>query len=155
MLSKGVYTEGVRWIFVLILLGAAWAQGPLVYQQNCVFCHGENGLGRLGAFPPLAGHVPKLVATPEGRAQIINTLLYGMQGPIKAKGNNYNGVMPAFARLSDEQLASVLNHVANAWGNDRQLANFRPITPAEIAAARDSRLTPQQNGQNRSRINTP
>lgn len=140
-----------------MLLGLALAQsGPVVYQQNCVFCHGETGQGRVGAFPPLAGHSPALVALEQGRNQLINTLLYGMQGQIRARGNIYNGVMPSFGQLSNEQLANVLNHVLTAWNNDRQLPNtFRPISPAEIAAARATRLTPQQVGAARSRLTVP
>jgi mono/diheme cytochrome c family protein len=146
-------------VFGLIigLAGQVMAQsGPAVYQQNCAFCHGDNGLGRVGAFPPLAGHSPALIAFEQGRAQLITTLLYGMQGQIRAKGNNYNGVMPSFAQLSNEQLANVLNYILTAWNNDRQLPQgFQPITPAEVAAQRATRLTPQQVGANRAKLTVP
>ncbi|MDX2005288.1 MAG: cytochrome c [Meiothermus sp.] len=142
---------------LLASIGSGLAQsGPAVYQQNCAFCHSDNGQGRVGAFPPLAGHSPALIALEQGRSQLIATLLYGMQGPIKAKGNTYNGVMPSFAQLSNEQLANVLNYILTAWNNDRSLpANFQPVTPAEVAAARATRLTPQQVGANRARLNVP
>ncbi|MCL6527521.1 MAG: cytochrome c [Thermaceae bacterium] len=139
------------------LLALATAQtGAGLYQQNCAFCHGDKGQGRPGAFPPLAGHAPDFLQTPTGRAQLINTLLYGMQGEITAKGQKYNGVMPAFAQLPDEQLAGVLNYILNAWGNDKALpSEFKPITAGEIAAARSARLTPQQVGAARAKLNLP
>ena len=139
------------------LLTFALAQsGPTIFQQSCAACHGENGNGRVGAFPPLAGHVTALVKTPEGRTQLLQTVLFGMQGEIRAKGQKYNGVMPAFGQLNDEQLAAVLNHILNAWGNDKLLPkDYKAITPAEVAAIRANRLTPQQVGANRSKINVP
>lgn len=79
-----------------------------------------------------------------------------MQGEITAKGQKYNGVMPAFAQLPDEQLAGVLNYILNAWGNDKALpSEFKPITAGEIAAARSTRLTPQQVGAARAKLNLP
>jgi len=144
------------WI-VPILASLALAQsGPAIFQQNCSFCHGENGQGRPGAFPPLAGHITNLIKLPEGQIQILQTVLFGMQGEIRAKGQKYNGVMPAFGQLSDEQLAAVLNHILSAWGNDKLLpGDFKPITAANVAAARGTRLTPQQVGQNRAKLNVP
>ncbi len=144
----------------LVLLGLALAQsGPQLYQQNCAFCHGENGQGRVGAFPPLAAHTTELIKTPEGRAHLINSLLFGMQGPVRVKGYTYNGVMPAFAQLSDEQIATLLNHILSAWGNDKLLPrDHRPITAAEVGSIRNAsgaRLTPQQVGESRTRINVP
>lgn len=144
---------------LLAVLSLALAQsGPQLYQQNCAFCHGDNGQGRPGAFPPLAAHAPELVKIPEGRAHLINALLFGMQGPVRVKGHTYNGVMPAFAQLSDDQIATVLNHVLNAWGNDKLLPrDHRSITTAEVRSARSApdRPTPQQVGNARSRINVP
>ncbi len=144
----------------LVLFSLALAQtGPQLYLQNCVFCHGENGQGRSGAFPPLAGHTTELIKSLEGRSHLINTLLFGMQGPIRVKGITYNGVMPAFGQLTDDQIATVLNHILNAWGNDKLLPrDHRPITAAEVASARSAngnRPTPQQIGINRARINVP
>ncbi len=155
------YTRDVRILFgLLTLFSLALAQtGPQLYQQNCVFCHGENGQGRVGAFPPLAAHTTELIKTAEGRAHLINTLLFGMQGSVRVKGNTYNGVMPAFGQLTDEQIATVLNHILNAWGNDKLLPReHRPITAVEVANARNvggNRPTPQQVGSNRARINVP
>lgn len=145
---------------LLAVLGLSLAQtGSQLYQLNCVFCHGETGQGRVGAFPPLAAHTTELIKTSEGRVHLINVLLFGMQGPIRVKGRTYNGVMPGFGQLSDEQIATVLNHIVIAWGNDKLLPrDYRPITPTEVTSARNvsgSRPTPQQIGNNRTRINVP
>jgi len=145
---------------LLAVLGLSLAQtGSQLYQLHCVFCHGETGQGRVGAFPPLAAHTTELIKTSEGRVHLINVLLFGMQGPIRVKGRTYNGVMPGFGQLSDEQIATVLNHIVIAWGNDKLLPrDHRPITATEVTSARNvsgSRPTPQQIGNNRTRINVP
>ncbi len=148
--------QPILWVLWLALAAAMAQTGTALYQQNCVFCHGENGQGRPGAFPPQAGHTPDLIRVPGGRIQLINTLLYGMPGEITVKGQKYNGVMPAFAQLNDEQIAGILNYISSAWGNDKALPQgFKLFTAAEIAAARVSRLSPQQVGTNRSKLNIP
>lgn len=140
-----------------LLLGLAFAQpGAQIFQQNCVFCHGDNGQGRVGAFPPLAGHAVDIIKVAGGREYLVSVLLYGLQGPIKVKGSAFNGVMPAFAHLSDEQVANVLNQVLSAWGNDKLLPkDHKPIAPTDVAAARASKLTAQQVWANRSKLNVP
>lgn len=87
------------------------AIGAEVYVRNCSSCHGPAGAGLAGAFPPLAGHAADLAALDGGRELLIDTLLYGLQGPIQVAGNNYAGVMPAWPQLGDEQIAAVLDHL--------------------------------------------
>lgn len=118
--------------------------GETVFAANCASCHQASGQGIPGAFPPLAGHAPELVAADGGRAYLANTLLYGLQGQIAVGGTSYNGVMPAWAHLGDDQLAAVANHVLYAWDNDQALPDdFAPIARDEIAAARGAGLTGQ------------
>ncbi|MER3480166.1 MAG: cytochrome C biogenesis protein CcsB [Meiothermus sp.] len=127
--------------------------GSSLYQQNCAFCHGDAGQGRPGAFPPLAGHSVELASAPGGRSVLIQTVLFGLQGEILVKGQRYSGVMPGYAQLRDEEIASLLNFVLGAWGNDQLLGGgHRPITPAEVASERSRRLTPLQVYENRRRL---
>ena len=110
--------------------------GDTIYTSNCSSCHQPNGEGIVGAFPPLAGHMPELVQAEGGREYLINVLLYGLQGEINVEGQTYNGVMTAWASLGDEQIAAVLNHESTSWGNADALPNFEPFQPEEIAAQR-------------------
>jgi len=125
----------------LAFAGAALAQdvGETTFQSNCVACHQAGGQGIPGAFPPLAaGHVPELLAPEGGRTYLIHVLLYGLQGQINVAGQSYNGAMPAWPQLSDEQIASVLTYIATAWENEAELAEgFEPFTVDEVAAERD------------------
>jgi cytochrome c oxidase subunit 2 len=116
--------------------------GAQVYGNNCVSCHQATGQGIVGAFPPLAGHTPELVSVEGGREYLKNLVLYGLQGSIAVDGANYNGIMPAWSQLSDEQLASTLNYVLTEWGNESSLpADFELFSAAEIATARGTQHT--------------
>lgn len=120
----------------------AWQElGTQVYTTNCSSCHQANGQGIPSAFPPLAGHLPAVYSADGGRDYLIHVLLYGLQGEISVSGQTYNGVMPAWAQLSDEQIAAVLNHELTSWENEGVLEPFEPILPADVAAQRDQGLS--------------
>ncbi len=130
---------------VVVLLGAGvLADGGQIYAQ-CAGCHQVNGQGIPGAFPPLAGELPRIVAKGDaGRKYLIQVVLFGLQGPIVAQGKSFNGVMPPFAHLTDAEVAAVLNHVLTSWGNDKLPKGFKPFSAAEVKALRARKLTPQQ-----------
>lgn len=117
--------------------------GAQTYATVCAACHQPNGQGMPGAFPALAGHAPTLLARPGGRNYLAHVVLYGLEGPITANGKPFNAAMPAWGEtLSDEQLAGALDYVLHSWDNDKALpAGFQPFGPADIAAARATRMT--------------
>jgi mono/diheme cytochrome c family protein len=45
-------------------------------------------------------------------------MLNGHQGPMSVKGGTYNGAMPAWKQLNDEQIASILTYIRSDWGNN-------------------------------------
>lgn len=110
--------------------------GENIFNANCASCHQANGQGVTGAFPALAGHVPSLYNA--DRDYLPNLLLYGLQGQINVAGVGYNGVMPAWAQLSDEDLAAVLNYISTAWGNESDLQNFQAYQPDDVASKRSN-----------------
>ncbi len=115
--------------------------GARAYTANCTACHQENGRGVVGAFPPLAGNAPNLLAQSGGRGYLIRVLLFGLEGAITVNGANYAGAMPAWNALDDGAVAAVLNYVVTAWDNQRQLpADFRRFETSEIATARTERM---------------
>lgn len=94
------------------------ADGAAVFASNCASCHGANGAGIAGVFPPLSGHAADLAALDGGRTYLIDALLYGLQGAIVIEGTTYAGVMPAWGQLSDDAIAAVLDHVVTLDGSD-------------------------------------
>lgn len=115
--------------------------GKAVFSQQCIACHQANGQGLAGEFPPLAGN-PDLFRSREFPALV---LLNGLQGPVTVNGNPFNGQMPSFNFLSDQEIAAVIGYVRRAWGNDaNRPAAMRQLEPADIAAARKNKLDPRQ-----------
>lgn len=149
------------WAFVLLVgFGAALAQGDSAqlgqetFTANCAACHQATGEGVPGVFPPLAGHLPNIIAADGGRAYLIQVLLYGLQGEIAVKGNTYNGVMPAWGQLSDEQIAAVLNYALTSWDNDEMLPEeFQALAADEITAQREKGLSADDVHAQREALN--
>jgi cytochrome c oxidase subunit 2 len=122
---------------------AGLAIGEGVYTANCAGCHGATGEGVAGAFPPLTdGHVAALAAA--DRSYLPNLLLYGLQGPINVRGTIYNGQMPAWSALSDEEIAETINYLMASWGNAEAQPELAPYTAEEIAEARSRPRSPQE-----------
>ncbi|WGD51498.1 cbb3-type cytochrome c oxidase subunit II [Bradyrhizobium sp. CB1650] len=104
------------------------AEGSKLFADNCGVCHGAEGKGVPGTFPPLAGD-PVVNATDP--AEHITTMLRGLSGKA-IDGQKYEVEMPPFAdRLSDQQIADIINHERTSWGNHGPL-----VTPAEITKLR-------------------
>ncbi|MBA2668599.1 MAG: c-type cytochrome [Trueperaceae bacterium] len=116
--------------------------GAQVYAANCSGCHQANGRGIPGAFPPVAGHGAELYALDGGRAYLVDVLLYGLQGAIEVNDQAYNGMMPAWPHLSDDQIAAVLNHIVAGWADEDEPADFDAYRADEIAAERGRGLSP-------------
>ncbi len=106
---------------------ALMANGEKVYAQVCQACHGQDGKGVPGAFPPLAGS-GSFYGDPKNHASII---VKGLSGPITVQGTAFNGVMPPQGSLSDYEIASVATYERNSWGNADGV-----VLPADVAAAR-------------------
>ncbi len=130
--------------------------GEAVYTTNCASCHQATGQGIPGAFPPLVGHAPVLANAEGGYEYLENLLLYGLQGEINAAGQTYNGVMPAWAQLSDDDLANVLNYILSSWGNaDAMPADYPAFTAESVASQRSANLSSQQVHELRQTLNLP
>jgi mono/diheme cytochrome c family protein len=107
--------------------GAA-ARGAAFYSSLCGQCHGAAGQGLGRAFPPLAGS--EWVEGDE--EQLVRIILYGLQGPIEVKGQQYRGLMVGFDRqLSDEDAAAVATYIRSSWGNDAP-----PVSPSTVVSVR-------------------
>ncbi len=91
------------------------AHGKKIYAANCMACHQATGKGIPGTFPALAGS-PIAIGPAAGHLKIV----------IKGKKG-----MPAFARLSDVDLAAVITYERKAWGNKGSV-----VRPADVKAAR-------------------
>ena len=92
-------------VFCSSLAGAALAQdaGEQLFLNNCAECHQRDGKGIPNIYPALAGSE---VVGGSG-VDVALVMLIG------------RGEMPSFAgSIADEDMASIINYVRNAWGNN-------------------------------------
>jgi mono/diheme cytochrome c family protein len=104
------------------------AAGQPLFVANCGACHQASGLGLAGTIPPLAGSD---YFVKNDKERVLSAVLNGLSGPIKVNGNSFNAAMPAWNHLSNDELASTLTYVFNAWGNSHGV-----VLPADVARAR-------------------
>lgn len=102
-------------------------QGAALYQDHCSGCHQADGKGIPGYFPPLLNNA--VVIDPDPKEQL-GIILKGLSGRV-IDGVVYPTTMPAWAQLSDEQIAAIATWERNAWGHDAGM-----VTPAQVKAAR-------------------
>jgi cytochrome c oxidase cbb3-type subunit 2 len=113
------------------IVTAGGAQGATVYAAHCASCHGSDGKGVPGVFPPMKGD-PVVTATDPGRH--IQIVLFGLErAPIN--GVSYAAKMPKHKdELSDGEIAAVVNHERTSWGNSAPT-----VTADEVAKIRKRR----------------
>lgn len=103
-------------------------EGAKLFASTCAVCHGPEGKGVPGAFPPLAGNP---VVNAKDPALHIETVLDGAHGRV-IDGKSYAAAMPPFAgQLSDHDVMEIIDHERSSWGNHAPL-----ITAADVAAVR-------------------
>jgi mono/diheme cytochrome c family protein len=88
--------------------------GEAIYVDNCSACHRSSGEGVAGMFPSLKGNANLQAPDPSNGIRLV---LEGGRAPATDRTPTQFS-MPAFGwKLTDQEIASVLSYVRNAWGN--------------------------------------
>ena len=103
------------------------ANGEKLYKASCIACHELDGSGAPRIYPPLPGNANLQSADPLSAIRIV---LDGAETITTARAPN-TGSMPAYAKMSDQDVADVVTYIRNAWGNAAPA-----VTAAEVAKAR-------------------
>ncbi|MCX7783136.1 MAG: cytochrome c [Meiothermus sp.] len=120
---------------VMALLGLAIAaDGAQLYSQNCAGCHGANGQGIPGVFPPLAGN-PRA----QDEAYVVKVIRQGISGPLEVGGQTYNGVMPAMPQISEADARAIAAY-AKGLGGAATATPQPPATPEPATSLADPAL---------------
>jgi alcohol dehydrogenase (quinone), cytochrome c subunit len=110
--------------------GDASKPGAKIYLDNCAACHRPDGVGYERVFPRLAGNPVVQAGSPQS---LISIVLDGSQTPRTAR-TPAQFTMPRFAwRLSDKDVADVVNFVRTSWGNSAS-----PASSVDVAKIRKS-----------------
>ena len=108
------------------------AAAVLIYQRACLSCHGAEGQGKPGLYPPLAGVDWVTAPRPD---RLIRIVLHGIVGPIEVNGQPWataTPFMPGHApTLKDEEIATLLTWLRRSMGNKAP-----PVAVETVAAIR-------------------
>ncbi|WP_299534342.1 PQQ-dependent sugar dehydrogenase [Ulvibacterium sp.] len=89
--------------------------GAKLYGTHCAACHAPDGKGNVGQIPPLvdsewvSGNV----------ARLIDVTLGGLNQPIEVNGVQYQGEMPAYKNLGDNEIRDILNYIRTEFGKTK------------------------------------
>lgn len=102
-------------------------RGAVLYAQNCVPCHRENGEGVPKVFPSLSGS-PAVVGDPIELAQWI----LSQKRPASIPAGRYPTQMLLFGWMNDADAAALLTYIRSHFGN-----SAAPVDSATIARSRE------------------
>ena len=129
----------MRFIFLIILLstsslaqqssGDSYMRGQMLYVDFCVRCHLPDGTGETGLIPPLANadFLQDIQAT-------VQSIKYGIHGPINVNGVIYNNTMAPMG-LENDEIADVTNYILNSWGNNSDVI----VTEAYVRGIKETK----------------
>ncbi len=109
---------------------AEFAAGARIYDKECAQCHGKQGEGQADAYPALAGNRAVLM---DNTNNLVLSVLHGGYGSSTAGKPRPYGMPPYQLVLNDSDLASVLSHIRNSWGNQAA-----PVTEFDINRIRNA-----------------
>ena len=119
----------------------AKADGATVFSDNCTSCHQEDAKGIKGTFPPLAGNNDLFLS----QDFPVKVLLNGMTGAITVNGLPFEGEMPPFDHLTDDEISALVNYLRTNFGNDASAhAGITLLSPDDIKALRAKAMEPNQ-----------
>ncbi len=107
-------------------------RGERIYRDHCADCHGDDGKGRDGRAPPLAGNPGVRSAVADNMLRVI--LEGGYAAQTEENPRPY-GMPPYAAELGDTGVAAVATYIRHAWGNlageirQPQVSSLRAATP--------------------------
>lgn len=104
------------------------AHGEGIYRKRCADCHGDDGRGVAGIYPPLAGNAS--VTEPSG-INAIRVVLLGGFAPTTAANRRPYSMPPYQQMLDDVDVASVVSYVRAMWGN-----RAGAVSPQDVARYR-------------------
>ena len=88
--------------------------GAKLYETHCAGCHGMQGDGVPNAYPALAGN--RAVTMPQ-TANLVQIVLHGGFAPATEGNPRPFGMPPFVLVLSDIEIAAVVTHLRQSWGN--------------------------------------
>jgi len=108
-------------------VSATQSDGQVLYGKHCLTCHQADGYGVPNLQPAIVGGT---WVGGDSRALALFVLTGGFDSASRKDGENHN-VMPAFARLTDAEIAGILTFIRRKFG-----MGASPVSEADVAEAR-------------------
>jgi mono/diheme cytochrome c family protein len=140
-LSLRIWLIAAALAISIAAVGSARADGHGVFISNCAVCHQPDGKGAPSVYPPLADSVGRYVALKEGRVYLIDVVAFGMGGKIESGGDSFEGDMPPWPQLTDQDVADVLDYVLTGLNPKVLPKDFKPISADEVKTERAKQLS--------------
>jgi mono/diheme cytochrome c family protein len=118
---------GVVLLGVLAVGAQASDDGQKLYARHCLSCHQADGYGVPNMQPAITGG---MWVQADARALASFVLTGGFDSAQRKESESHN-VMPAFAQLTDTDLAAILTFIRAKFGKGAS-----PVDAATVAAAR-------------------
>lgn len=116
-LHRGAEEELVSYLLhqqmPLLVQQHAGAPGKELYVAKCAACHGRNGMGAPGEYPPLR-RSEWITEDPQRLMEVISE---GLQGPISVKGEAWDKTMRAPGISSPEQAQQLINYLRQEFAH--------------------------------------
>ncbi|MBP6117601.1 MAG: cytochrome c [Neisseriaceae bacterium] len=107
-----------------LLDGTDTSRGALLYTENCTVCHRADGKGVARIFPALDDNSAVVANNAQSVIQV--TLEGGRMA--STPHDKMAFTMPAFNKLSDEDVKDIVNFVRTGWTNDAPRINTQDVT---------------------------
>jgi mono/diheme cytochrome c family protein len=111
---KGVFAFG--FLLSILLFGSqctdTFSQGKDIYINRCSNCHGREGQGLAGLYPPLDSSV----VIRDSLFLIPCIIKNGLQGPRIVNGQHFNRKMDKITGLNDVEISNLINYLHAAFG---------------------------------------
>ena len=109
------------------------AAGERLYKIHCAACHLNNGRGDGTRFPPINSS-----ETVQGDPrELVKIALNGKSGVMEVNGETFEGTMPGFAYLKDEEIAQILTFIRKNLGNEASSIRAHDVTRMRRILARE------------------
>jgi mono/diheme cytochrome c family protein len=102
--------------------------GAKLYEQHCATCHGKQGEGLEDVYPALARNASVQMPNP---TNLVQSVMYGGFSVSTSAQPRPYGMPPFLLVMSDNDMADVLTHIRQRWGNQAA-----PVSELDVAKVR-------------------
>ncbi|MEL6941255.1 MAG: cytochrome c, partial [Bacteroidota bacterium] len=100
-----------------------YQQGYYLYRNYCANCHMDDGTG-------LAKNIPTIVGADyiaKHREQLPCIIHRGLVDTIVVNGTTYNEAMPGFPKLTEAEVANIINYMLHEWNSEVKELNMKEV----------------------------